>query len=960
MSSTLPGTYTFLPWVREGLTAAGLPRDTLMANVPARVALPVELRVNQRDVVRMQARLHGPGDVIGIDRRQVVRTEPRHLTRNFEPNFLAAIEFDRPDFPWLFTPAAADAQNRVRPWLGLVVVEKQDGVRIVTDRDRPLPVLEIRSPAHPAAELPDLGESWGWAHAQVAGSLTTGPSLDQVLASHPERTVGRLICPRRLEPSRSYLACVVPTFDVGRKAGLGLPVTDADAATLQPAWQGTPATLDLPIYYHWEFATGPDGDFQSLVEQLKARKMPDTVGIRALDVSAADPGLPPIPPGSPDAVLGLEGALMADTTKPKGWTNGIGATFRAALRRRLGVADPSAVEPAVTPPIYGARHANQSSVPADGVPPHWLRELNLDPRYRAVTAFGTQVVQAQQEELMASAWEQAGEIERANRILRQAQLMREATQAVYRLHLSRLAESPLLQVTRAAHAQVLVAAGSTLQSTIGASNTPPTVTAGAFRRVARPRGAITRRVLPVEARRVRPIVQMVAMGSFTFTPLPRPPGGLVTLESVEARFKATGGVRAAGVDVSFARLSSADIAAIPPRPAFALRTPEVFLPVPLGGVFQPIGTGTVFEATAAATRARPVDAEPGEPVEPVSPTGPVVGPVIGPIVKPPVARDNAQAGLFRAALLAHQPPIRPIMVFVVARAPLQVATLKTTVLARLDPAITIPSLVRPLIAFRGPQPAGDELAPIMAAPVFPRPMYEALRDLSQDLLVPGIDVVPDNTVAMLVTNQRFVEAFMVGLNHEMARELLWRGYPTDQRGSYFRQFWDASGQGATLASASGTGDIPPIHAWAPVRALGQNATGGAAGRVVLLVRGQLLRRHPTAVIYAVEGVPAVPGQAEPGLGTRELYPMFRGSLEPDLVFFGFNLGVDQARGGPSTPGWFFVIQQQPTEPRFGLDVGATAPPGPFLHPTGGNAAATARGLMQRPVRIAIHAKNMLA
>ena len=33
---------------------------------------------------------------------------------------------------------------------------------------------------------------------------------------------------------------------------------------------------------------------------------------------------------------------------------------------------------------------------------------------------------------------------------------------------------------------------------------------------------------------------------------------------------------------------------------------------------------------------------------------------------------------------------------------------------------------------------------------------------------------------------------MVGLNHEMARELLWREYPTDQRGSYFRQFWDTA------------------------------------------------------------------------------------------------------------------------------------------------------------------------
>ena len=39
------------------------------------------------------------------------------------------------------------------------------------------------------------------------------------------------------------------------------------------------------------------------------------------------------------------------------------------------------------------------------------------------------------------------------------------------------------------------------------------------------------------------------------------------------------------------------------------------------------------------------------------------------------------------------------------------------------------------------------------------------------------------------TNQRFVEAYMVGLNYEFARKLLWREYPTDQRGSYFRQFW---------------------------------------------------------------------------------------------------------------------------------------------------------------------------
>ena len=39
------------------------------------------------------------------------------------------------------------------------------------------------------------------------------------------------------------------------------------------------------------------------------------------------------------------------------------------------------------------------------------------------------------------------------------------------------------------------------------------------------------------------------------------------------------------------------------------------------------------------------------------------------------------------------------------------------------------------------------------------------------------------------TNPRFVEALMVGANHEMGREMLWQGLPTDQRGTPFQHFW---------------------------------------------------------------------------------------------------------------------------------------------------------------------------
>lgn len=89
-------------------------------------------------------------------------------------------------------------------------------------------------------------------------------------------------------------------------------------------------------------------------------------------------------------------------------------------------------------------------------------------------------------------------------------------------------------------------------------------------------------------------------------------------------------------------------------------------------------------------------------------------------------------------------------------------------------------------------PAEDELHPVMWYPAFHRPMYRFLRALSQDYILPGLEQVPPNAIGLLKTNRRFIEAFMVGLNHEFASELRWREFPTDMRGSYFRSFWDTS------------------------------------------------------------------------------------------------------------------------------------------------------------------------
>ena len=180
--------------------------------------------------------------------------------------------------------------------------------------------------------------------------------------------------------------------------------------------------------------------------------------------------------------------------------------------------------------------------------------------------------------------------------------------------------------------------------------------------------------------------------------------------------------------------------------------------------------------------------------------------------------------------------------------------------------------------------------------------------------------------------------------------------------------------------AEPNGQLPAIHAWDPAAGLGKSFGVGAT-HVVLLVRGELLHRYPDALIYAVKA------KTLKAVGTEEKLPLFRGRIDPDITFLGFDLTEAAARGEANDPGWFFVIQEQPTAPRFGLDEernpldtwndlawsDLTTPPGshvllsatpPAIPNPGGlswglNGAHMAGVLRQRPVRIAIHARQLL-
>lgn len=1052
--------YRFLPWARQGLAGRIEDADGLGPSLPARASFPVRVTLSTGDAAAVDLRLNGPGDVIGVDPRAIVRTEPPRFARNASPEQFAAIEFDEPAFPWMFTPAAAGSDERLRPWCALVVVAEQDGVRIEVDRDRPLPRLVIEPPAVPSMELPDLAESWAWAHTQI---VEDGPpaSVPDHLRDHPDQNVARIMCPRRLEPDRDYLACLVPAFEIGRLAGLGQPVPDDPTTTA--AWGasgGVGASIVLPLYFHWEFRTGPSGDFESLSRRLTPRPVPDTVGQRRMFVGSAHPALPAVAHDA-GGILMIEGALRAPEAGDGDSLGPEHDDFVAALNEVLNAPADHAVDGAsvdaesVAPPLYGGAHVGVERL--DGSEHRWLGELNRDPRHRAAAGVGTEVVRQNQERFMDAAWQQVGDVLSANERLDRARLLKEAMGRIHRRHIAPMRPDVLLGVTAPVHARVAGDARS-MERIVEMSTLPSGATAPGFRRMTSPRAPALRRAERLAGRtgaagRVE-VVTELARGDRPLDLLAKVPDGLVgtaLLDRFDGRPGAeVGGELGAPATVPGAMVRSLrdgvrEVVATPPPETLQLRpdiaVTGIIIRSPLLGVdmvgARP-GLGGTIRAVLDAPRGgrgnvdmkvrirssgavdvevargddsegrrlppvrpvRPADrvplsgpapprgarrpgpgaplgpgrpigpGRPGRPVVPRPPIGPAgpglpgpVGPTIPigpggePVLHPPVT-DPEVVSRFDAAFQAHRAAVEiTVESTVPPPAPLDLAMAKGSLVAAVDPAPVIDARARlavsvggrPLVdGVLGPRVRQQEpLDPIMIAPELGEPLYAALADHDPDRFLPGIGEIPDDTVTMLETNPRFVEAFLIGANHEMNRELLWRRYPTDRRGTVFPRFWDR---------VDGAADIAPIHAIGAARRLGTSTGADLRGSLVLLVRGQLLRRFPGAVVYATPSLADGTLDTTPSAARN---PVFWGRLDPDVTFVGFDLTREDVE---PAPGWFFVIAEQPAEPRFGLDAPGGGPP-PSLAtwsdlewghadvPAGGHLGLAASGLMgiERPV-----------
>ena len=1024
--------YQFHSWARRGISANINEVDDLGAAIvhtKERATVSVSLKANT-DAVTKDFALIGPGDIIGINRDMIIRTEPLNWITDFEPNYLAFIEFYDEDFPWRYTPAQPDGE-KLRPWLALVVLQEDEFER--TTRQLPLPSITITN----KNAMPAHTETWLWAHvhsnidipdADLSEYESFLASLNTATNKDPDGLFSRLMSPRHLKENTGYYAFLVPAFETGRLAGLELPTDTTDAQ--QAAWQTDGTCGEMPIYHEWFFHTGANADFESLVKLLEPRVMDSRIGIRDMDCSEpgfvkAD-GTGPLPGTSPE-IIGLEGALRAPTMQPTVFPDPPASNqFQQELEEVINLGEITEAnmteDPIVTMPFYGKNHAKQHKtdpLPLDITKSGWPHALNKDPRTRTSAGFGTTVIQENQEAYMKKAWQQVEKINEANRKLRNARAAIAVSATCFQSTFSKLEPIRFLAITRPLLPKVM-GSPTTLYHQVKESRLPAVAFSGSFRRMMRPMGPMAQR-FTFDANQYSTVVAGLNEGTLTAAPPRRTPATLPTTKGISDAVKPKGfsaWLAGSGWILLLLLLVLLLIVAILTpywiiAALAAVAVTAVAIPAILRARKKQKAAETFLDPAKAGSHISEIPLRPdfnvamtNEPVTPDATPGGANG-------------ESREAEHFRTAvaglsgiLMVPSPVIKPKTAFDLVNAKQKMTKAITPRFAhgkRLSYLVNIPNL-----SWINLQ---EEIVDAMAYPDFEEPMYKKLSEKSSELLLPNLKLIPVNTISLLETNQKFIESYMVGLNHEMGRELLWREYPTDQRGSYFRQFWDVSGMvqpdtGLTPEEIIEAGkDIKPIHTWQKTSLLGSHNNRDAEGddsQLVLVIRGDLLKRYPNSVIFAQKAIKQDGKQVvnldltSETFARQVKFPLYKAEIYPDIKFFGFDLTIEEAKGDdPSTgfpsndhEGWFFVIQEVPGEPRFGMDIeydegsdgvswddlswknfatpdpefirlndkptGIPFPEAETVDEWGVHSANMANILFQKPSMVAIHAKEMLA
>ncbi|GAB7109961.1 hypothetical protein JCM4814A_82760 [Streptomyces phaeofaciens JCM 4814] len=882
-------------------------------------------------------RMLGPEGVIGIDTGHVLRVDPPPGILDAEPNYLACVEFDAPELPWLFTPARP-ADGMLRPWLVLVAVETSGHP---LQGGGPLPFVDVD-----AAALPPLDQSWQWAHVQRP-------------AGRPGPLISRLLCPLRLRSDTDYTACVVPAFQGGVAAGLSGGLTEVDQHG--DAWRRDQGGVRLPVYYSWQFRTGAAGDFEQLAAAIVPLSAEERGPLSGRTVDISEPWLhgPPLasadPPGTRQTIT-VQGVLqLVDSPAEQAVTALADFASRVALHISRGTED------AVAPPLYGGRPVVRDDV-EDGES-GWLAELNLNPETRIAASLGAGWVRENQEWLMARAWDQVGDVREANRLRGRNAFCTAVADSVYRRSVQTLSPDETLGFAAPVGDRVRTGSELPLRTEVVVSPAPNGLVAPALRRLLRRRGPVARRAGLDGESYVRRTLSGELLPPLPTAMVTRPveAGQLAGEDTVELNAKVGTALRATATTrgARTLRLLSAmapsawangfdsqagALTALVARPAEG--------GAPAEGTTGPADALRMFQALSALELSDLTgDLSPAFAEQPPDAVMTVAEPDTA--LSPDASMaDDPGAHILQFGVPVDAPGLRERLAQAFDPAPLLAARLDSTVTILSEEALAVPAS------------PGD---PVMTAPDFPAPMALALKDTARDWFLPGSGTIPDDRAVLLQANAPFIASFMVGLNDEMNGEMRWREYPTDLRGSPFTHFWPRP---------DGEPDVPPVHGWDPDGTLSAQLTLGAGELDVLLIRGRLVRRYSQMIVAAVPAQSV--GAADLGQDTWE-HPKMVLTLDERTCAYAFVLPGD-------IHDWWFVLAENSYRMRFGFD-NPVDPAPPYRHwsdlswqvPEGGfadlsampavpeqeprpdrwNAATVAMVSLQRPFRVVMSARKLI-
>ncbi|WP_051022617.1 hypothetical protein [Nocardia pneumoniae] len=806
----------------------------------------------------------GPGDTLGFEPSMVVRREPPPGRSDAIEDYLALIEFSDAALPWLFsTPTPVRM-----PWLTLLVLRAGEGeVR----PGNPLPTIDV-----PAAARPNLAEAASWVHveARVEGDGPPNDAVKQDVRTGLDTVISRVICPRRLSKG-DWIACVVPTTKAGAAAGLNKQIP-ADGE--RPAWtSGQGGVVTLPVYDWWAFGVSDGGQFETLARKIKPIVAENVPGLGSRLVNVRTPWPHEVPPaGTPaEVTVAVQGALRlpGPATRKEAWSHRASqdsflghitdrVNAPAARRERLG-RPPDEGPAAVAPPLYGGNHAGTHRIPVGG----WQQSLNTQVRYRVAAAIGARYVQLEQEFLMARAWEQVGAVNEANRLLAATELAEQSGESAQGKHIATMAPAALTGLADVMSAKVPVPMAESMRKALARSAAPGGMESTAFVRLTRPHGGLARRC----ARAAGTVTSAMATGSMLTTSV----GGTEVVPAKPALWLAATTAATSGP-------MAAAAVARDPASLFAAQTMVGLLGVQqesfaVRGAF----TGGAAVAQLAAVGAT-MSASMAGAAEPV-PRAMLLRGLRRSISAEALTEPKAVEFGVRTGIAVLADSVRTAMAPMGKQLERIAGLIGTTALPDRDGADTRP------------------LRPIMAHPEFGFPIAAEILERWPEWAIPGITTFPDNSATLLQINSPFVESLLVGLNQEFNRELRWREYPTDEAGTPFSRFWPPGGAQPQYGE---------IARWQPEVALGEHVPD-LSDLLVLLVRGEVLRRYPGTVVVAAKSVDQ---RVESPL-VRWQHPRFVLPVDERTSLFCFNLKPQQARNEK----WMFVVREPMRGTQFGFD-----------------------------------------